>query len=375
MDERDRRPVGGSPGRCDPGDAGQLRRHRAGLPLPRPPGRHALRRRGPAHQDDPPPGLGADRHHLRLRRTHRGAAPARHPAHERPAAGAAGQGQHRARRRAQARDHRHRRPRHRYRPRRRPRRRSHPVRRFRRGARAVRHRHRAALPRPDPAQARHPHPGRRDRNPRGRPQQPPRRRRGHTVGRAHRRHRRGRLRQVLADRFPAVPRRHGHRRPVRHPRLPALQPRHLHRRPGTRPQGLRQGQRRHTRPVLPQLRGCVPQLQGCRRCLRGSGDHVGRGRPLRSVRGAPLRRGGPRLPPRRPRHRRGAGHAGGRGRGVLLRPRFEGAGGREDLRPACRRRPGLHHPRPAADHPVRRRAPAAQARRAPGGEYRRVHPR
>ena len=86
---------------------------------PRPPVGHAVGRRGAAHQDDPPPRLVAHRRHLRLRRADDRPAPARHPAHERPAAAAARQGQHRARRRAQAGDDRDRRPRRRPRPRRR----------------------------------------------------------------------------------------------------------------------------------------------------------------------------------------------------------------------------------------------------------------
>ena len=52
-----------------------VRGDRAGLPLPRPAGRHAVRRRGAAHQDDPPPRLVAHRRHLRLRRAHDRAAP------------------------------------------------------------------------------------------------------------------------------------------------------------------------------------------------------------------------------------------------------------------------------------------------------------
>ena len=96
---------------------------RAGLPLARPAVGHAVGRRGPAHQDDPPPRVVAHRRHLRLRRAHDRPAPARHRADEQPAAAAARQGQHRARRRAQARDDRHRRPRRRPRPRRRHRRR------------------------------------------------------------------------------------------------------------------------------------------------------------------------------------------------------------------------------------------------------------
>ena len=73
------------------------------LSLDRPSG-HAVGRRGPAHQDDPPARLVAHRRDLRVRRADDRAAPPRHPADERPAAAAARQGQHRARRRAQAGD-------------------------------------------------------------------------------------------------------------------------------------------------------------------------------------------------------------------------------------------------------------------------------
>ena len=72
---------------------------------------HAVGRRVAAHEDDPPPRLLAHRRHLRLRRADDRPAPARHPAHERPAGAAARQGQHGARGRAQAGGDRHRRPR------------------------------------------------------------------------------------------------------------------------------------------------------------------------------------------------------------------------------------------------------------------------
>ena len=87
-----------------------VRGDRARLPLARPAGRHAVRGRGAADQDDPPPRLVAHRRHLRLRRADDRPAPARHRADEPAAAPAARQGQHRARRRAQARDDRDRRP-------------------------------------------------------------------------------------------------------------------------------------------------------------------------------------------------------------------------------------------------------------------------
>ena len=82
-----------------------------------------------------------------------GPAPARHRADERPAAAAARQGQHGARRRAQARDDRDRRPRRRPRPGRRQRRRRGLLRGHRRGAAGERHAHRPAPRRPGRAQA------------------------------------------------------------------------------------------------------------------------------------------------------------------------------------------------------------------------------
>ena len=67
----------------------RLRGNRVGLSLARPAGGHAVGRRGPAHQDDPPPRVVAHRRHLRLRRADDRAPPPRHPADERPAAAAA----------------------------------------------------------------------------------------------------------------------------------------------------------------------------------------------------------------------------------------------------------------------------------------------
>ena len=125
-----------------------VRGDRAGLPLARPAVGHAVGRRGAAHQDDPPPRLVAHRRHLRLRRADDRAAPPRHPADERPAAAAARQGQHRARRGAQAGGDRDRRPRRRPRPRRRHRRRRGGLRGHRRRAAGQRHAHRAAPGRP-----------------------------------------------------------------------------------------------------------------------------------------------------------------------------------------------------------------------------------
>ena len=113
------RAVGRPAARRPPAHVRLVRRDRAGLSLARPAVGHAVGRRVPAHPDDPPPRLVADRRHVRLRRAHDRAASARHRPDERPAAAAARQGQHGARRRAQARGHRHRRPRRRPGPRRR----------------------------------------------------------------------------------------------------------------------------------------------------------------------------------------------------------------------------------------------------------------
>ena len=145
---RARRAVGRTAAQGAAAPARLVRRDRARLPLPRPAGRHALGRRGPAHQDDPAPGLLAHRHHLRLRRADDRAAPPRHRADEPAAAPAARQGQHRARRRAQARDDRHRRPRRRPRARRRRRGWRGLLRGHRRGAARERHRHRSPPRRP-----------------------------------------------------------------------------------------------------------------------------------------------------------------------------------------------------------------------------------
>ena len=62
-------------------------------------------------------------------------------------------------------------------------------------------------------------------------------------------------------------------------------------------------------------------------------------------------------------------------RGVLRRRRGGDAGRAQGPRPAGRRRARLPHPRPAADHAVRRRAAAAQAGHPDGGEGRRLRPR
>ena len=73
-----RRAVGRAAARGAGRDPRLVRGDRAGLPLARPAVGHAVRRRGAAHQDDPPPRVVADRRHLRLRRADDRAAPARH---------------------------------------------------------------------------------------------------------------------------------------------------------------------------------------------------------------------------------------------------------------------------------------------------------
>ena len=244
------------------GDARLVRGDRAGLPQPRPAVRHAVGRRGAAHQDDPPPRVVAHRRDLRLRRADDRAAPPRHPADERPAAAAARQGQHRPRGRAQAGDDRDRRPRRRPRPRRRHRRRRGGLRGHRRRAAGQRHAHRASPERPGLPEAvgadavgcdggaRRPH------------AQPAERRRRHPARRAGGGDRRGRVGQELADpRLGVWPGRGGVGRPDPDPRLAAEQPGDVHRPAGADPQGVREGQRREARPVQRQLRGRLSDLQ------------------------------------------------------------------------------------------------------------------
>ena len=133
-----------------------VRRDRAGLPEPRAAVGHAVGRRGAAHEDDPPPRVLADRRHLRLRRAHHGPAPPRRRAHERVAARAARQGQHRAGRRARTGGDRDRRPRRRPRPRRGAAA-ARLLRGHRRGPPRQRHADRAAPGRPRVPQARRAH--------------------------------------------------------------------------------------------------------------------------------------------------------------------------------------------------------------------------
>ena len=72
---RTRRAVGGPAAQRAAAPPRLVRRDRVGLPLARPAVGHPVRRRGAAHQDDPPSRLVAHRRHLRLRRAHDRPAP------------------------------------------------------------------------------------------------------------------------------------------------------------------------------------------------------------------------------------------------------------------------------------------------------------
>ncbi len=145
---RPRRTVGRATARQTAADPRLVRGDRARLPVARPVVGHAVGRRGAARQDDRPPRVVAHRRHLRVRRADGRAAPTRHRADERSAAAPAGQGQHRAGRRAQAGDDRDRRPRRRPRSRRRFRGRHDLLRGHRRRVGGRRHAHRPTPRRP-----------------------------------------------------------------------------------------------------------------------------------------------------------------------------------------------------------------------------------
>ncbi len=112
--------------------------------------------------------------------------------------------------------------------------------------------------------------------------------------------------------------------------------------------------------LQPQLRGRLPHLQGGRRRLHRPGDDGRRRHHLRGVRGPALPGVGAGVPGRgllrRQGHQRGAGDARGRRAGVLRRRSGPHARRAGDPRAARRRRARLHHPRPAADDALRRRA-------------------
>ena len=195
---RPRRAVGRAVADEAPAEPRVVRRDRPRVPEPRPAGRHAVGRRGAAHQDDPPPRssltdvtyvfdeptAGLHPHDVRkmndlLRRLR-------------------DQGEHGAGGRARAGDDPDRRPRGRPRPRRRGGGRHGLLRGRRRRAARQRHAHRAPPRRPGPPQGQGARAHRRDRDPRRQHPQPPRRRRRRADGRPRRRDRGGGLGQELA---------------------------------------------------------------------------------------------------------------------------------------------------------------------------------
>jgi hypothetical protein len=183
-------------------------------------------------------------------------------AHERPAAAAARQGQHRARRRAQARGDRHRRPYRRPGPGSRGRRRQRLFRGHGRGAAGQRHHHRPPSRRSSRSQSDPTDAPRQAGDPRRHGAQPAQRRRRHPARGARRHHRRRRLRQEFSrPRFNPRRRGGGVDRPGPDPRLAAEQPRDLHGTPGPDPQCVREGQRRKAGALQRQLRRRLPQLQ------------------------------------------------------------------------------------------------------------------
>ena len=171
------------------------------------------------------------------------------------------------------------------------------------------------------------------RGPRCQRAQPAGRRRRHPARRAGRRHGRGRVgKELAAARLGDGPGRRGGGRPERDPRLPAQQSGDVHRAARADPQGLREGQRREAGAVQRQLRGRLPHLQRRRRHLHRPGGDGRRRHHLRGLRGQAVPGVGARVPPRRPRHQRGARDVGGRGRGVLRRGRGAHAGRARDPR-------------------------------------------
>ena len=126
--------------------------------------------------------------------------------------------------------------------------------------------------------------------------------------------------------------------------------------------------RRHARGPRPRLLARPLQLQRQGRPLRelqGRRDHqdrdavpAGRLRPVRGVQGQALQPRGARDPLQGPDDRGRARDDHRRGARVLLR----GPERRGQAPDPVRRRPRVHPPRPARDHPVRRRGAARQAR-------------
>ncbi len=121
--------------------------------------------------------------------------------------------------------------------------------------------------------------------------------------------------------------------------------------------------------------GACPNCNGAGVIYTDLAMMAGVATPCEECEGKRFQAVGAGLPPRRPRHQRGARDVGGRGRGVLRRRRGAHAGRPQGPRPARRRRARLPQARPAAPHAVRRRAAAAQAGHPPGREGRRLRPR
>ncbi|WP_345147806.1 hypothetical protein [Nonomuraea rubra] len=159
------------------------------------------------------------------------------------------------------------------------------------------------------------------------------------------------------------------RRPGRPRHLRPLQPRLLPRRPGADPPPVRPRRRRPARPVQLQLRRRLPPLRRTRCHPHRPGVHGPRHHGVRAVRRHPLPARGAHPPAARPVDRRRARPDRRAGRRVLHRTRR----GRPPGRPR-RRRTRLPHPRPAHQHPVRRRAAAHETRRRAVQDRRRAHP-
>jgi hypothetical protein len=316
-----RRAVGGAAA----GHAGRTRSTRSwrsgSATCPRPAVGHAVGRRGAAHQDDPPPGLVAHRRHLRVRRADHRPAPARHRAHEPPAAASCAT---RATpcwwwstspRTIAIADH---------------------VVDLGPGAGSAggrwcfegdRGRAAAATRSPAATSTTGPRLKAEVRTPTGALEmrgasaaQPAGRGRGHPARGAGRGHRRGRLGQELAD-----PRLGAGRDGVvtvdqsADPRLAAQQPGHLHRL--LEPIRKAFAKANGVKPALfsANSEGACPACNGAGVIYTDLGMMAGGRHGLRGVRGQALPGGGARVPPRRARHRRGAGPAGRRGRVGLLR--------------------------------------------------------
>ena len=83
------------------------------------------------------------------------------------------------------------------------------------------------------------------------------------------------------------------------------------------PRGVREGERRQARALQRQLRGRVPRVPRPRRDHHDARVHADRRDAVRAVRRLGLQRRGARVPARRQEHRRGARDVGGRGGRVL----------------------------------------------------------